>query len=284
MKLIINIIGAGHLGKTLGYLLAQEPCVQIGAICNSSAMSTNAAIKFIGNGVYCSNIGELPPADVTIIATPDDLITEVCVVLSKNPNLKKDSVVMHCSGTLSSEALSSVSKKGCFVASVHPMRSFAQPEISVTQYQGTYCALEGDEKAIPMVKSLFEKIGSITYEIDKRKKSYYHAAGVFSSNYLITLAHQALCCMKEAGVDQEIAIPIIANLMRGSISNLEKTLSPEHALTGPIQRGDVATIKQHMDALADTEQKTLYSSLGKTTLTLTNHGSKKRRDIEEALN
>ncbi|MDP3268139.1 MAG: DUF2520 domain-containing protein [Legionella sp.] len=284
MKLIINIIGAGHLGKTIGYLLAQEPCVQIGAICNTSAMSTNAAIEFIGNGVYCSDIGELPPADVTIITTPDDLITEVCVVLSKNPNLKKDSVVMHCSGTLSSEALSSVSKKGCFVASVHPMRSFAQPEISVTQYQGTYCAIEGDEKAIPMLKSLFEKIGSITYEIDKRKKSYYHAAGVFSSNYLITLAHQALSCMKEAGVKQEIAIPIIASLMKGSISNLEKTLSPEHALTGPIQRGDVATIKQHMDALADTEQKNLYSSLGKATLTLTNHGSKKRKDIEEILN
>lgn len=284
MTLLVNIIGAGHLGKTIGHLLArQQPLVKIGAICNTSKVNTKTAIKFIGGGSYCPSINELPSANITIIATPDDLITKTCIELSKNPLLKYESIVMHCSGSLTSDALSSVSERGCFIASVHPMRSFAKPELSVEQYKGTYCAIEGDKQATPTLKSLFEKIGSITYEIDKRKKSSYHAAGVFSSNYLVTLAHQALACMKEAGVENEIAMHIITNLMKGSVSNLERTLSPEQSLTGPIQRGDISTIKKHMDALQDAEQKALYASLGKATMALTQHGAEKKESIEEAL-
>lgn len=284
MTLSINIIGAGHLGKTIGYLLArQHPLITIGGICNRSKTSTMTAIEFIGSGAYYSDMSKLPHANITLIATPDDLITETCIELSQNPFLKEGDIVMHCSGSLASDVLSAASDKKCFVASVHPMRSFAKPELSVAQYQGTYCAMEGDEMAIAILKPLFEKIGSIIYEIDKRKKSAYHAAGVFASNYLITLSHQALVCMKEAGVEHEIAMHVITNLMTSSVSNLETTLSPEHSLTGPIQRGDIATIKKHMEALHNVEQKILYASLGKATLTLTQHEPQTKERIEEAL-
>ena len=56
------------------------------------------------------------------------------------------------------------------------MRSFAKPELSVEQYKGTYCAIEGDSKALAVINSIFNAIGSITYEIDKTKKDSYHAA------------------------------------------------------------------------------------------------------------
>jgi len=277
------VIVAGNLGKTIGHLFARQPLVKIGAICNTSQINANAAIKFIGDGFYCPSISELPPADITLIATPDDLISHTCTALSKNQLLKSESIVMHCSGSLSSDALNSVSEKGCFIASVHPMRSFAKPALSIEEYKGTYCAMEGDKKGIATLKSLFESIGSITYEIDKDKKSYYHAAGVFSSNYLVTLAQQALACMNEAGVENEIAMRIITNIMKSSVSNLERTLSPKQSLTGPIQRGDISTIKKHMDAFEDTEQKALYASLGKATLALTQHGAEKKAKLEEVL-
>lgn len=284
MSLSVNIIGAGHLGKTIGFLLArQHAAVKINAIYNTSEMSAKEAIEFIGSGVYCPSIQELPPADLNIIATPDDFIQEVCEALSKNNHLKPGSIVMHCSGSLSSEVLSSVSEKGCFVASVHPMRSFAKPELSVEQYQGTYCAIEGDERAVHLLKALFEKIGSITYEIDRTKKASYHAAGVFASNYLVTLAQQAQTCLNEAGVEREMAMQIITNLMKGSLANLERTLSPTQSLTGPIQRGDTSTIKKHMDALLNPEQKKLYSSLGKATLQLTRHSVEQQKRIAAAL-
>lgn len=282
MTYLVNIIGAGHLGKTLGRLLAQqESLIKIAGICNSSKTSTLAALKFIGSGAYYP-ILEMPPADITLIATPDDCLLETCAELAKNPSLKEGSIVMHCSGSLSSEVLNAVKEKSCLIASVHPMRSFAKPELSVEDYEGTYCAIEGDAQAILILKSLFEKIGSITYEIDKRKKSSYHAAGVFASNYVVTLAQQALTCLEEAGVENDIAMHVITTLMKSSVSNLEQTLSPTESLTGPLKRGDIATIKKHMDALTG-EQKDLYALLGKATLELTQHGLDVKKSIEGVL-
>lgn len=283
MTLLVNIIGAGHLGKTIGHLLVKHHLVRIGAICNRSEISVTEAIKFIGQGKYCPSITELPPADITFITTPDDLISTTCEVLSKNPLIKIGSIVLHCSGSLTSDALISIKEKGCFIASAHPMRSFAKPELSVDQYTGTYCAVEGDKDALPKVHSLFNSIGSITYEIDKTKKSSYHAAGVFASNYLVTLAQQALLCMKEAGVENEMAMQVITNIMRGTVSNLEKTLSPAQSLTGPIKRGDITTIMKHIASLTDIEQRHLYSVLGKATVHLTDHKGLKKDKIASAL-
>lgn len=283
MTYLVNIIGAGHLGKTIGHLLVRHGLVRIGAICNRSEISSTNAIKFIGQGKYCPSIAELPPADITFITTPDDLISTTCEELSKNQSIKAGSIVLHCSGSLTSDALVSIRKKGCYIASVHPMRSFAKPELSVEQYSGTYCAVEGDKEALPNILSLFNAIGSTTYEIDKRKKSSYHAAGVFASNYLVTIAQQALSCMKEAGVENEMAMHVITNIMRGTVSNLEKTLSPEQSLTGPIKRGDVSTIMKHMESFTDMEQRILYADLGKATLHLTDHSSVKKEKITSAL-
>lgn len=282
MTLLVNIIGAGHLGKTIGHLLVKHQLVNIGAICNRTKRTTTNAIKFIGQGKYCPMISELPPADITFITTPDDLISATCEELSRNPFIKMGSVVLHCSGSLSSDALISIKAKGCYVASAHPMRSFAKPELSVAQYSGTYCAVEGDKEALAPVCFLFNAIGSTTYEIDRMKKSSYHAAGVFASNYLVTLAQQALSCMKDAGVENEMAMHVITNIMRGTVSNLEKTLSPEQSLTGPIKRGDIATIMNHMASLTDMEQKHLYAALGKATLHLTDHSTAKKEEFTRA--
>lgn len=283
MTLMVNIIGAGNLGQTIGHLLVKHRLVRVGAVCNTSRLNAQAAIKFIGEGEAYSSISELPPADVTFITTPDDLISNVCKTLSENKWIKLGSTVLHCSGNLTSEELNPVKDKGCYVASVHPMRSFAKPELSIAQYSGTYCAMEGDKEALAIVRSLFNAIGSITYLIDKRKKSSYHVAGVFASNYLVTLAQQAQICLKEAGVDREIGMQVITSLMKDTVTNLEKTLSPEASLTGPIKRGDTATIKKHIAALTDKEQRDLYSSLGKATLSLTTHPETKIKAIEDSL-
>ncbi len=282
MALLVNIIGAGHLGQTIGHLLVKHQLVLIGGVCNTSAIKTTNAIKFIGEGSYCPSINELPAADLTFITTPDDLISTLCEALSKNKSLKPGSTVLHCN--LTSDTLLSVKEKGCYVASVHPMRSFAKPELSVAQYNGTYCAMEGDKEALSIVSYLFNSIGSITYPIDKSKKSLYHAAGVFASNYLVTLSQQALFCLTNAGIEHEMAMQVITNIMKGTVANLERTLSPEQSLTGPIQRGDTSTIKKHLASLTDTTHRELYSSLGKTTLSLTSHDEKLKRIINDALN
>lgn len=283
MTLIINIIGAGNLGKTIGHLLVKNQLVKVKGVCNTSADSAASAIRFIGEGNYYAKISELPEADITFITVPDDSIPSISEVLSNNPFLKKGSVVIHCSGSLGSEALLAVKNRGCYTASIHPMRSFAKPESSIDEYNGTWCAMEGDPEAILPIGKLFNSIGSISYEINKEKKSLYHAAGVIASNYLVTLSQQAQLCMESAGIEKDMAMSMIINIMRGTVSNLEKTKSFERSLTGPIQRGDISTLKKHMNSFDTEEQKNLYALLGRATLAFTNHNDQKKQELDAVL-
>lgn len=283
MTFVINIIGAGNLGKTLGHLLVKHQLVRVNGICNTSELSSLKAIEFIGEGNYYPTIAALPEADITFITVPDDLIPKACEELTKNPFLKPGSIVIHCSGSLNSDLLLTLKNRGCFIASIHPMHSFAKPELSVVRYKGSYCAFEGDPEATSLIAELFNGIGSVSYPISKDKKSLYHAAGVMASNYLVTLAQQALLCMEEADVDNEMAMQVITNIMKGTLSNLENTKSPKQALTGPIRRGDRSTIEKHMEAFTADEQRDVYAILGKATLQLTNHEPEIKEQIKEAL-
>lgn len=279
--LTVNIIGAGKLGKTIGCLLVKSKLIKIGAVCNTTFISSHNAIKFIGDGTYSPDIAHLPPADITFITTPDDKIANVCKELHRNQFITAGKIVLHCSGSLTSEVLNSLKEKHCFVASAHPMHSFAEPEVSIKEYEGTYCALEGDEQAILKLKPLFDAIGSNSYQINKDKKSLYHAAGVFASNYLITLSQQALSCMHEAGVEDDMALDIILNIMKGSLFNLENMRSSKNALTGPLKRGDISTVKKHLNSFQDVNQKKLYSVLGQATLDLTDIENNVKEKLQE---
>ena len=280
----LNIIGAGNVGQTLGYLLLKQGVVQLGSICNSSNESNHRAIQFMGGGTPCSFIRDLPPADLTLITTPDAMISSVCTALSANKYLKSGSIVMHCSGALTADdALNSVELKGCYTASLHPMRSFANPSVSIEHYAGTYCAMEGDPNALSVIQTLFHAIGSITYLINPDKKTIYHAAGVYASNYLVVLAELASTCLAEAGVDNQHAVSAITTLMQSTLSNLKTTRSPAQSLTGPIKRGDVDTIQLHLNALQTNTQRQVYRTLGAAALTLTTLDESTTRAIEHVL-
>lgn len=262
----INFIGAGKLGKTLAKLIYLNKAGSIQGICNSSFESAVSAVDFIGAGTAYHSISDLPTADLTFITTPDALIKSTCDSLTNSKQLKPASLIIHCSGSLSSEILAAVKSNGCNIASVHPMRSFAEAEISIGEYHGTFCAFEGDAAAFQIISDLFTKIGSFVYSIESNKKDLYHAAGVFASNYLLSLFQKSLYCLKQAGVDNNIAIDIIQNLMQGTLNNLQNTRSSKQALTGPIKRGDISTIAKHLTALADPALIELYKQLGLATL------------------
>lgn len=279
MNPTINIIGAGNLGKTIAKLIFTHNASLIQGICNSSIESGEKAAYFIGQG-EARKINELLPADITFITTPDDQIELCCNKLVESSNLKEGSIVLHCSGSLSSEVLRMAKKRGCFAASVHPMRSFAKPELSVAQYPGTYCAIEGDEKAVVVLHNIFTDIGSILYTVNRNKKGSYHAAGVFASNYLVTICQNAFFCLEDAEVEKEMASKIIISLMKSTLNNLEATLSPEKSLTGPIQRGDINTLIKHLDSLPQPISQ-LYKILGLATLPIANLPKDKREKIED---
>lgn len=269
MKPSIIIIGAGKLGKTLGKLFADAKLVTINNVLNSTIKSSQDAVDFIGAGVAAKSFEDIAQSDIYLITTPDNQIKKTCVELNKYGLLREGNIVFHCSGSLSaSEVLTDAVNNNCYIASIHPMRSFADPANSVNEYTGTYCAVEGDTQALNLLVPMFTNIGATCFDINSNKKGAYHAAGVFGSNYVVTLAHAAMQSLESAGVDSQLCIEIITNLMKNTVSNLEKTKSTRKALTGPIQRGDAGTISKHIAALPTEQLIKLYKILGVSTLEL----------------
>lgn len=275
----INFIGCGKLGKTLAKLLHANKLAELNGIVNSSLASAVAAVKFIGAGTAYNSIDELPPADLHFITTSDDTIAAACNKLVPENILKAGNIVIHCSGSLSSEILAAAKNIGCHTASIHPIKSFASPEESVNSFFGTYCAIEGDEDAIAVVQALFEKMGAVVICVNKENKNLYHTAAVLANNYLVTLHYQAVQCYKESGIDEATAKKITSMLMSNSLNNLNN-LTHQNTLTGPIQRGDTQTVKNHLEALKSNRFiRQIYSWLGLGTLQLTKHSDDKKEEF-----
>lgn len=267
MTLKMNIVGAGRLGKTCGFLFAKSGLVNILGVCNSTPSSSQEAINFIGEGQYFG-IEDLPDADIYLISTPDFLLKTSCEkLIANNKHIKKAALVLHCSGALTSDVLHSAKELGCSVASIHPIKSFANPEKNIHDFTDTYCSFEGELETFEILNPLFSAIGGKLFKINKHKKMLYHAACVFCSNYLVTLFEVAAQCFKQADLNEEIANNIVRNMMQTTLSNLEK-LNPKQALTGPLMRGEADIVMKHLDVLKETEFLDLYKILGKATLGL----------------
>lgn len=245
-----NIIGAGKLGKTFARLLADLPNYRLLSVCNRTIESSELACDDIGAGEPTDLISALPHADLFLICTSDGEIASVVSELCKHQDLA-GSIVVHFSGALNSEVLAPLREKGAYVASVHPMRSFSNAEISHSQFFGTKCALEGDREARKMMTIALEDLGATFFLIDKTKKALYHSAGVFASNYMIGLANAAEQCLVGAGItDRALQKDIVSSLMAGTLENYRRTESTAEALTGPVARGDAATINLHLQAFS----------------------------------
>ena len=148
------------------------------------------------------------------------------------------------------------------------------PEKNPPIPQPTPCAIECDAEANFPLTQLFATIGYQAHHITSEKKALYHAGCVFASNYLVAIAHQAESCFVQSGLEPSMAKAFTQTLLQSSLHNI--LLAPElkSALTGPIQRGDTATLIRHLDILSDTQQKEIYQQLGQSLIELTLHDPK----------
>lgn len=265
----LNIIGAGKVGRTLGRLWQAQGILAIGDILNRSAVSAANARTFIGAGRPVRHMDELRPADVWMIAVGDDTIAACCDTLAACGLLRPHDIVFHCSGALSSDALHAAHSKGALVASAHPVRSFATPEDAAADFAGTWCGVEGDAQALHVLRKIFSRIGARLVELRPEAKTIYHAAAVFASNYLVTLMDVAIQAYTRAGVPAETALMLMEPLVRGTVDNVFKT-GPHLALTGPIARGDMATVERQQAALSswNEEYAVLYEQFVRLTVNL----------------
>jgi predicted short-subunit dehydrogenase-like oxidoreductase (DUF2520 family) len=266
----VNLIGPGRLGKALAASLISTGEHKLFAVYHPDISRAQQAVNILGQGTPIHQLSALPHADITLITCPDDKMPSLVEKLATAAVITPGSIVIHLSGILSSDILMPLKQQGASIASVHPPKAFQEtttPE--TTAFQGVYCGIEGDDKAIKILTLLWQTMGAHIFTLNSEKKATYHAAAVMASNYLVTLASEASKLFAISGVPQADAHNICIQLMQTSLDNLKQTDTPNKALTGPLVRGDVQTIQQHLDAISSEKTKNLYCTAGLATLPLT---------------
>ena len=284
----LNIIGAGRVGRTLAALWRRQRVFDLQDVLNRTPQSTRAAVAFIGAGRATDALDAMQCACVWMLATPDGEIARAAEQLAASGLLRAGDVVFHCSGALPSRELRAVLMTGVAVASVHPLKSFADPLHAVSTFTGTYCAAEGESAALAVLRPAFEQIGAQVTEIDAQFKTLYHAASVMVCNYLTALMEAGLQCYEKAGLPRATASAMMEPLVRETVDNVFK-LGTVKALTGPIARGDSAVVARQLEALREFDPRIadIYRALGVMAVALSRAqggaGEQALHDLEKQL-
>ena len=246
----ISIIGGGKLGTNLGFALVKKGFSIKGVSCRSLS-SAEESVNFIGQGVpIASNVECASLGNLIFICVPDREIEKLGNELSSGGLNWKGKYVFHCSGLLTSDALSSLKEKNAYVASFHPIQSFSQKKPVENKFKGIYFGLEGDEEALNLAKKIVEKLEAKYLRISKENKALYHTACTIASNFFVVLLDIATELLKETDISKELAFNSLFPLVKGTMENIEK-FGIKEALTGPLIRGDLETIHAHIKALED---------------------------------
>lgn len=269
----LNLIGAGKLGRTLARLWHDQRLVTIGAVVARRQESARQAANFIsaGNPGTPDTANSWPEAELWLLATPDDQLSNTAEYLASLDRDWRNCTVFHCSGSCPSSILAPLATAGARIASGHPIHSFADPEQSRKTFAETFCLLEGHAEATSRLDDLFSAIGARTVLSPHCDKTLYHAATTVASNLLVALLYDAEQMLSTAtGLPAARARELLAPLSRQTLDNCAR-LSPSQALTGPLARGDIDTVSRHLATLRDTPWAAGYIALSKTAARIAAH-------------
>jgi predicted short-subunit dehydrogenase-like oxidoreductase (DUF2520 family) len=212
------------------------------------------------------------------ITVPDDAIEDVAAKLVGARDWN-GVVVFHSSGALSSEAVSCLWYQGASVGSLHPMMTFAKGK--PPSWHGVAFTFEGAEEALPLAEQIVGDLDGELFRVEARNKVLYHAFASFASPLVIALMATMERVAEEAGLDKEAAKQMIVPLLRQTLANYLNE-GAANAFTGPIARGDVATVRKHLEQLKRVpEAREVYVALAKAALKLLHTDSKSK--LEDVL-
>jgi predicted short-subunit dehydrogenase-like oxidoreductase (DUF2520 family) len=247
MKRSLSIVGAGRVGRTLGKRLRRLGW-RIGAVVTRSAATSRIAVAEIGAGKpYSRLVPEILDSNLILITTPDGALGEVAGALAGfDESELRGKIVLHTSGALDRTVLAPLARRGASTGSLHPMQTFAGR--GAPKLERVVFAVEGDRSAVIVARKIARSLGGVPVAIDSKNKPAYHAAGALVAGHGLGLIEAATQVLLKLGFSRREALRALLPLMRQMLNNFER-LGPRESWTGPVSRGDFATVAKHAKAL-----------------------------------
>ncbi len=263
-KPLVAIVGAGNFGaalavslKRVGYRIEAVIARSAGAsLKNGQRLAKEIGARALVNPAALQ-------AHLVWFCVPDGEIARAARALAGKMEWK-GRVALHSSGALTIDELGALRKRGAAVASVHPLMTFVRG--SRPPLAGVPFALEGDAAAVRLARRVIADVGGHAYPIRKRAKAGYHAWGTFASPLFTALLATTEQVATLAGVERKIAKRRMIPILLQTLANYA-AFDAGDAFSGPIVRGDVDTVKRHLQVLRTMPAaREVYSALARAAL------------------
>jgi predicted short-subunit dehydrogenase-like oxidoreductase (DUF2520 family) len=245
----VFVVGAGRVGTALALGLQRAGLPVVGLWTRDAVGATRVA-ALTGLPVHHGPFPvELASAEIVLLSVPDPVVRVVAGALLDGGLLRSAPVVLHCGGGHPAGEALGVLASAVSIGTLHPLLAIADPVRGAAWLARSIFVLEGDERACAVGRSLVEALGARHLTLPAGALRLYHAAAVMASNHGAALIAAATELLTAAGVDPSLALPALLPLVASTLENLE-ALGPAEALTGPVRRGDPATVEAHLEAIA----------------------------------
>ncbi|MER3395661.1 MAG: hypothetical protein C4319_02595 [Acidimicrobiia bacterium] len=280
----LAVVGTGRVGSTLARSLAGagwNVCTVMGSSPRST--SSHRLATELGCEVASGYESLLEKADVVLLCVPDSVLEETATALAQISDWGNDRsqrrLVGHTSGSHGISVLRQLASLGWSVFSLHPVVSIAHPDSGPEVLKGKYAGITASRAALPVAQEMAVSLGMIPFEVYEEHRPAYHLACSMASNFLVTLLAIAEQITEGVGIKQGASI--FVPLVESTVANLG-VMSPMQALTGPIARGDVPTVRAHLAALEKSIPRLIpcYLELATATLDVARLDAVKREQME----
>ena len=255
----IAVIGAGRAGGALAAALtvAGHPVIAIASRDPGRAALLAARV---GARPAPTPLAAILAADLTFLTVPDAAVVGVAASVAAGGTALSGHGVAHCSASLGLEALAALRVTGATIGCLHPFQALAGVE-SAPLLRGALMAIEADLALRAPLRSLADDLGGRPIELTPGTRALYHAAAVLAGNAPLALLSAGTELLVAGGLEPDIAEQALIGLMEGALANARR-VGPRAALTGPVVRGDTATVAAHLEALeARPDAAALYRAL-----------------------
>ena len=239
----LGIVGAGRVGTGLALCLARAG-YRIAAVASRGAASARRLARRVPAARAVSPQEVADSADLVFLTVPDDAIAAV----ASGIRWREGSACVHCSGAGDLDLLVAAEAQGARIGGFHPLRMFGEPGKSF-ELRGYAIAIAGPEPLARELDRLARAVGARSLRIPAGGRALYHAAANFSGAFIVALIAETTALWKKLGIQEKDALGALLPLLHGSADNVAK-LGLAGALGSVIARGDVGTIRKHLDALA----------------------------------
>ena len=258
----VVLVGAGRAGRALTAALRA-------AGMRHALVDRTDIVEQHGPPVFTSRADAVQQARAILVAVRDGQLDVALDELRLQDGVQRGQVVLQVSGSAEPAARDRITADGVHYGTFHPLLPLIDPSLAAFRLQGSVIGIEGDEWAYEVAARLAHRLGATTIEIPREERAAYHAAAVIASNFPVTLAALAEGLLSRIGVDSVAAHRAVRALMAASVENLASAPRALDALTGPIARGDVATVRAHTTALHGSRPyHDVYEVLSRATLAL----------------